>query len=532
MDAKQIKRLPQEGTSYAGESLPEPSSSGCPSYSGGGNVLPEVDLVEEMTEETEKGVEGRNDKPNTKTTLVQQTFHRSMFIKTRPNPPKTAEWQKDKTPVNKRKLIDTSPTQLENPSKKTQNTGTTNNITYKVPTQNQFDILNKEIGNTKEEETKPPKPEPIFVTGVNNIAQLKEILNKITTNEEYTIATLRSGHIVKIMPASTDSYKTIRQHFILENVAHYTYQLKSERAFRVVLRGIHPSEDISNIKMEIEKLGHDVRQVVKVLHRVSKEPLPMFYVDLEPKFNNKDIYKTKQLNYMRVTFEPPYKKKEILQCKRCQRFGHTKNQCFRPFRCVKCGEDHSTVSCTKSPNTDATCANCNEKHPASYKGCSKYKQYRDQILKINEKPKSNRANKIIETTIDKPNMQDNRKQHLRSNITQQPKWTPAHHTPSLQVNNSDSDPQEHRWRNEYDEILKYDQDRRKTTPIRQGKTFAEATKRKQNHNEKPTDSSFLGTNDLEVIMDKMFNRFEIIMTNMMDKMMDRMIQLISSLLTK
>lgn len=36
---------------------------------------------------------------------------------------------------------------------------------------------------------------------------------------------------------------------------------------------------------------------------------------------------------MKVTFEVPYKKKEILKCKRCQGFGHSKNQCFRlrPF---------------------------------------------------------------------------------------------------------------------------------------------------------------------------------------------------------
>lgn len=90
---------------------------------------------------------------------------------------------------------------------------------------------------------------------------------------------------------------------------------------------------------------------------------------------------------MKITFEAPYKKKEIIQCKRCQRFGHTKNQCFRPFRCVKCGNEHSTTQCIKKPDTEATCANCNEKHPASYKGCKIYKQYKERILKVAPKPK-------------------------------------------------------------------------------------------------------------------------------------------------
>ena len=108
--------------------------------------------------------------------------------------------------------------------------------------------------------------------------------------------------------------------------------LKSERAFRVVLRGLHSSEDTSCIAEDLMRLGHSVRQIVNVRHRTTKEALPLFYIDLEPNHNNKEIYKIKTINYTKVSFEAPYKKKEVLQCKRCQRFGHSKNQCNRPFR--------------------------------------------------------------------------------------------------------------------------------------------------------------------------------------------------------
>lgn len=81
--------------------------------------------------------------------------------------------------------------------------------------------------------------------------------------------------------------------------------------------------------------------------------------------NNKDI-------------EPPKKVDEIVQCHRCQQFGHTKSFCRNPFRCVKCGLSHSTPECTKPKETPAQCVNCLQYHTASYRGC---KIYKDLVLK-------------------------------------------------------------------------------------------------------------------------------------------------------
>ncbi|KOB64639.1 Uncharacterized protein OBRU01_23919, partial [Operophtera brumata] len=146
---------------------------------------------------------------------------------------KENNWQRDQVPTAKRKRAETSPLQNENAKKRP------NNISYAVPTQNQFDILDDTEDTTNVEPPKPPKPEPIFVTGVIEVNSLKNVLKKITTNNnEYTMTKLRSGHIVKIMPTTIEVYKPMRQTFISENISHYTYKLKSERAYRVVLRGI------------------------------------------------------------------------------------------------------------------------------------------------------------------------------------------------------------------------------------------------------------------------------------------------------
>jgi hypothetical protein len=75
----------------------------------------------------------------------------------------------------------------------------------------------------------------------------------------------------------------------------------------------------------------------------------------------------------KVIFEPPHKKKEIVQCKRCQQYGHTRTYCRHPFRCVKCGKNHESTSCVKQITTPPTCALCEGDHPANYKGCTVYK---------------------------------------------------------------------------------------------------------------------------------------------------------------
>ena len=75
-----------------------------------------------------------------------------------------------------------------------------------------------------------------------------------------------------------------------------------------------------------------------------------------------------------VKIEPSCKKREIVQCKRCQRYGHTQKYCNRVYYCVKCSEPHPTAQCNKLTEIPAKCVHCEGNHPASYRECPVYKE--------------------------------------------------------------------------------------------------------------------------------------------------------------
>ena len=98
--------------------------------------------------------------------------------------------------------------------------------------------------------------------------------------------------------------------------------------------------------------------------------------------------------------EPPSHKKDILQCIRCQQYGHTKNYCNRTPACVKCAKNHLTIHCPSTGKIEEVrCYNYNGKHPASYKGCEARKQLQRKLFS----PLRNRTNTNIQIQQDSTN---------------------------------------------------------------------------------------------------------------------------------
>lgn len=262
-----------------------------------------------------------------------------------------------------------------------------NAINESTKSNNKYASLDMDLDDDNETEENPEndkgneeilqiKPPPIIIPNVVDIRAMVNNLSKLIKSDDFSYKSVKDGQ-VRLMIKNVQSYRLVVKHLEDKKINFHTYQLKDERAYRVVVKNIHFSTPIPLIRDEIQSLGHQVRNIMNIKSRITKQPLSMFFVDLEPNQNNKKIYDVKYLVNAVVKIEPPLKTNEILQCHRCQQFGHSKSYCRKAFTCVKCGLNHPTDNCPKSEDIPPQCANCLEHHTANYKGC---KIYRD-ILK-------------------------------------------------------------------------------------------------------------------------------------------------------
>lgn len=246
-------------------------------------------------------------------------------------------------------------------------------------TKNRFEALvndkKDENSNANTEtglERKDSKPPPIFIRDVTNYnAMLQDLTTTIGVNT--FVAKALANNTVKINVDSADNFRKLVHGLKTRKIAYFTYQLKNERAFKIVIRHLHHSVEHDEIKSALAEKGHEVRNVSNICNPKTKEPMSLFYVDLEPKENNKTIYELKTLLNTVIRVETPRPRHEIIQCKRCQGFGHIRSYCTLPLMCVISVGDHDNHNCVKAPEDEPTCGLCGGKHTANYRGCEKFK---------------------------------------------------------------------------------------------------------------------------------------------------------------
>jgi hypothetical protein len=135
---------------------------------------------------------------------------------------------------------------------------------------------------------------------------------------------------------------------------------------------LHHITPIDFIIQELSENGFTARQAVNVKNKITKIPLPLFFIDLEPNQKNKEIFKLTSICYTKIKVEEPHPRRQIIRCLRCQDFGHSRTYCNHAPRCVKYGENHSTSACLKSTDQPPKCTLREGQHPASYQGCIVY----------------------------------------------------------------------------------------------------------------------------------------------------------------
>ncbi|KOB78466.1 Uncharacterized protein OBRU01_02033 [Operophtera brumata] len=248
-DHDESVRRPQrilEGTGVAGESLPEPSS-GCPTYSGRGEVLlpkeilpekPKKTLTQQLfhpglfTRQRSASLSDANDKTqrnNNNTTIVENEQNRLY------NP--SAPWQR--VPNQKRNR---SPDEsITNQAKRTQrrekiinkHRGIDNlehSDTPEIEISNSFSLLGEESGDVQAKKT--PKPPPIILYGVDDLAKLTQLIEEVVQTDDYTYKVVSKNQLI-ISSKTVDKYKTLIEHIRSKGLIGHTFTRKDQKCMRI-----------------------------------------------------------------------------------------------------------------------------------------------------------------------------------------------------------------------------------------------------------------------------------------------------------
>lgn len=289
-----------------------------------------------------------------------------------------------------------------------------------IPLQNKFSELEVDPVEQEGKPVKPNKPPPIMLYGIENLTKLTELIEQVLNKNDYTYKIITKKQL-RVACANIAAYKKLIEMVREQNLIGHTFTRKDERPYRIVIKDLHPTTPHDAIKEAIEITGNKIKgEIINARYGPMKIPLSTFFVNLEPSPNNLEVKNIKYIYNTAVKIEDPRRKNTIPQCKRCQQYGHTQNNCMRPYRCVKCADSHKTTECPKvDRNTPAKCALCLGDHPANFKGCEVFLEIQKRKLgKRTNTPrtKSETTKQVNITTNDKLRPNEPSSQEITENI--------------------------------------------------------------------------------------------------------------------
>jgi hypothetical protein len=173
----------------------------------------------------------------------------------------------------------------------------TNDHPPQITITNKFEVLQhgETEGDTKHDR-KVPAPPPIYVPGITNTQRLTAIIEQVLNRLNYTLKIINDT--IKMKTNKLEYHKTIIDILKEKKVEFHTYQPWQQRAYRVVIRNLHHSVQQELVREDIERMEHKIRNLWNIRHRVSGNPLSLFFLDIEPAANNSEIFHIEYLQNM------------------------------------------------------------------------------------------------------------------------------------------------------------------------------------------------------------------------------------------
>lgn len=155
-----------------------------------------------------------------------------------------------------------------------------------------------------------------------------------------------------------------------EAIEFHTYTSAPKKTHAFVIRGLDCNPEPGEVQAAfLEEYEIEISNV----YQMHTKYRPLYMIVTSSAITQKYLQNTvRYLMSVRVFIEERQNVRRIIQCHRCQEWGHATSNCYRAPRCLKCAEGHATKECEKPKESEPKCCNCGGKHPANATHCRVY----------------------------------------------------------------------------------------------------------------------------------------------------------------
>lgn len=190
--------------------------------------------------------------------------------------------------------------------------------------------------------------------------------------------------------SSIDDYLRVKAYLQKTKTEFFTFTPKSLKTKTFLLKGLSANLNCDEIYQELCKYNNDHLKILKASQFKTKKSimngqnLPIYLIQVSGETSLNQLKSINGLFHRCIRWEP-LKKSEIPQCRKCQSFFHSASNCFLKPRCVKCDKMHDIGKCeqekvSENEREKLFCVLCLKYgHPASYRGCEKYKEMQQRL---------------------------------------------------------------------------------------------------------------------------------------------------------
>lgn len=230
------------------------------------------------------------------------------------------------------------------------------------------------------ERPKKVRPPPIVAYEFDH-KKCTTIFPKIIGDGKYTLTKVNAG-CSRIQLDNKEDFVKIKEALTISKTPFHSFTPNDEKPTSIIIRNLCHSFEKEDIFEALNNLNLNIniRSVSKYETEYSKRAgrqLRLWLIQLEPMSDIVSLLKTTYLLHQKVKFERR-KQSGTSQCFNCQHFGHSSKNCNRPYRCVKCTDNHKPGECPLPEKREhhkellPTCVNCGENHAANFRGCKTY----------------------------------------------------------------------------------------------------------------------------------------------------------------